>query len=97
MAEGADENDLAPYTTPRLTRWCADLLVTAEWSGGQLVLRTPAASAQLLASAVDDAMLPGVLGCIAGDDTVLVITRGAQVAADVARHLLALADPSARA
>ena len=35
--------------------------------------------------------------CIAGDDTVLVITRGAQVAADVARHLLALADPSARA
>ena len=42
-------------------------------------------------------MMPGVMGCIAGDDTVLVITRGAQVAADVARHLLALADPSARA
>ena len=96
VAEGADENDLAPYTTPRLTRWCADLLVTAEWSGGQLVLRTPAASAQLLASAVDDAMLPGVLGCIAGDDTVLVITRTQDVTADVAAHLLALADPAAR-
>ena len=53
--------------------------------------------AELLAGAVDDAMMPGVMGCIAGDDTVLVITRGAQVAADVARHLLALADPSARA
>jgi len=26
-------------------------------------------------------MMPGVMGCIAGDDTVLVITRGAQVAA----------------
>ena len=96
---GAEETDdsLRAHTTPRLARWCAELLVTAEWAGPQVVLRTPAGAAQLLAGAVDDAMMPGVLGCIAGDDTVLVITRGAQVAADVARHRLALADPSARA
>ena len=95
---GAEETDdsLRAHTTPRLARWCAELLVTAEWAGSQLVLRTPAGAAQLLAGAVDDAMMPGVLGCIAGDDTVLVITRSGQVAADVAGHLLALADPSAR-
>ena len=95
---GAEETDdsLRAHTTPRLTRWCAELLVTAEWAGPQVVLRTPAGAAQLLAGAVDDAMMPGVLGCIAGDDTVLVITRSGQVAADVAGHLLALADPSAR-
>ena len=95
---GTEETDdsLRAHTTPRLARWCAELLVTAEWAGPQVVLRTPAGAAQLLAGAVDDAMMPGVMGCIAGDDTVLVITRGAQVAADVARHLLALADPSAR-
>ena len=87
-AEETDDS-LRAHTTPRLARWCAELLVTAEWA--------PAGAAQLLAGAVDDAMMPGVMGCIAGDDTVLVITRGAQVAADVARHLLALADPSARA
>ena len=91
------EDSLRAHTTARLSRWCAELLVTAEWAGPQVVLRTPAGAAQLLAGAVDDAMMPGVMGCIAGDDTVLVITRGAQVAADVARHLLALADPSARA
>ena len=96
---GTEETDdsLRAHTTPRLARWCAELLVTAEWAGSQVVLRTPAGAAQLLAGAVDDAMMPGVLGCIAGDDTVLVITRSAQVAADVAGHLLALADPSARA
>ena len=96
---GTEETDdsLRAHTTPRLARWCAELLVTAEWAGPQVVLRTPAGAAQLLAGAVDDAMMPGVLGCIAGDDTVLVITRSAQVAADVAGHLLALADPSARA
>ena len=95
---GTEETDdsLPAHTTPRLARWCAELLVTAEWAGSQLVLRTPAGAAQLLAGAVDDAMMPGVLGCIAGDDTVLVITRSPQVAAEVAGHLLALADPSTR-
>lgn len=61
------------------------------------MLRTPAGAAQLLASAVDDAMLPGVLGCIAGDDTVLVVTRSQDVASQVGTHLLSLADPASRA
>lgn len=86
----------AAHSTSRLARWCADLLVTAEWAGSQLVLRTPAGGAQLLASAVDDAMFPGVLGCIAGDDTVLVITRSQETASGLASHLLALADPAQR-
>ena len=96
VADTADETNLSAYITPRLSRWCADLLVTAEWSGGQLVLRTPLASAQLLASAVDDCMRPGVLGCIAGDDTVLVICRSEEIAAEVGSHLLRLADPGSR-
>ena len=85
-----------PSHASRLARWCADLLVTAEWSGSQLVLRTPAGAAQMLAGAVDDAMLPGVLGCIAGDDTVLVVARSEDVASGLAAHLLSLADPGAR-
>ena len=97
FAGGEETDDSLPaHTTPRLARWCAELLVTAEWAGPQVVLRTPAGAAQLLAGAVDDAMMPGVMGCIAGDDTVLVITRSPQVAAEVAGHLLALADPSTR-
>ena len=97
FAGGEETDDSLPaHTTPRLSRWCAELLVTAEWAGSQLVLRTPAGAAQLLAGAVDDAMMPGVLGCIAGDDTVLVITRSPLGAAEGAGHLLALADPSTR-
>ena len=91
-----ENGSMAEHTTPRLARWCADLLVTAEWSGSQLVLRTPAGAAQMLAGAVDDAMLPGVLGCIAGDDTVLVVARSEDVASGLAAHLLSLADPGAR-
>ena len=47
------EDSLRAHTTPRLSRWCAELLVTAEWAGPQVVLRTPAGAAQLLAGAVD--------------------------------------------
>ena len=90
------EDSLRAHTTARLSRWCAELLVTAEWAGPQVVLRTPAGAAQLLAGAVDDAMMPGVMGCIAGDDTVLVISRSEETAARVATHLLALADPAGR-
>jgi transcriptional regulator of arginine metabolism len=39
------------------------------------VLRTPPGAAHFLASALDRAALPDVLGTIAGDDTILVIAR----------------------
>ncbi len=59
----------------RLARLVADLLVSAEPSANLVVLRTPPGGAHLLASAVDAADLTGVLGTIAGDDTVMVVCR----------------------
>ena len=40
-----------------------------------MVLRTPAGAAQFLASVIDHAALPSILGTVAGDDTVLIIAR----------------------
>ena len=59
----------------RLARLCNDLLITAEASGPLVVLRTPPGAAQFLASAIDRSVVPGVLGTVAGDDTVLVVAR----------------------
>jgi transcriptional regulator of arginine metabolism len=42
-------------------------------SVNQIVLRTPPGSAMLVASAIDEAEWPEVLGTLGGDDTVLVI------------------------
>jgi transcriptional regulator of arginine metabolism len=75
----------------RLARLCEELLVTAEASANLVVLRTPPGAAQFLASAVDQSVLPAVLGCIAGDDTVLVITRDPSGGPAVAARFLALA------
>lgn len=75
----------------RLARIAAELLISAEASANLVVLRTPAGAAQLLASAVDHADWPSVLGTVGGDDTVLVIARDPAGGADVAEALLRLA------
>jgi transcriptional regulator of arginine metabolism len=95
-AEGGDRRPTAPGETAagthRLARLCAELLVSADASGNLVVLRTPPGAAQFLASAFDKADLPGVLGTIAGDDTVLVIGRDPAGGEELARRFLALAE-----
>jgi transcriptional regulator of arginine metabolism len=66
---------LVSGASTRLTRYLKELLTSAEASANLVVLRTPAGAAQFLASAIDHAALPAILGTVAGDDTVLVISR----------------------
>jgi transcriptional regulator of arginine metabolism len=80
----------------RLTKLCADLLVTAEASGNLVVLRTPPGAANFLALAIDHSVMPSVLGTIAGDDTVLLVTRDPQGGTEVAARFLRFAHDPAR-
>jgi transcriptional regulator of arginine metabolism len=59
----------------RLARYLGELMTSAEASANLVVLRTPAGAAQFLASVIDHAALPSILGTVAGDDTVLIIAR----------------------
>ena len=61
--------------TERMSRLLGELLVSTDASGNLAVLRTPPGAAQYLASSIDRAALPYVVGTIAGDDTVLVVAR----------------------
>ena len=76
----------------RLARIAAEFLLSAEASANLVVLRTPAGAAQFLASSVDHAAWSSILGTVAGDDTVLVITRDPDGGSDVARELLSIAE-----
>jgi transcriptional regulator of arginine metabolism len=75
-----------------LARVGPELLLSAEASANLVVLRTPAGAAQFLASAIDHAGWPSILGTVAGDDTVLVITRQPAGGNEVAESLLRLAE-----
>jgi transcriptional regulator of arginine metabolism len=74
----------------RLARLLAELLISAEASANLVVLRTPPGASMFLAAAIDRAGLPGVLGTVGGDDTILVISRdpdGGEALADELREL----------
>jgi transcriptional regulator of arginine metabolism len=76
----------------RLARLAQELLVSAESSANLVIVRTPPGAAQFLASAIDHADWPTVLGTVAGDDTVLVISRDPVGGDDLAAALLALTE-----
>jgi transcriptional regulator of arginine metabolism len=83
------EHPEPPASSGRLSKYLKELLTSAESSANLVVLRTPAGAAQFLASVIDHAAWPAVLGTVAGDDTVLVIARdpsgGGALAADFRR------------
>ena len=88
----AGRGPAGPGARGRLARIAAEFLLSAEASANLVVLRTPAGAAQFLASALDHAAWPSILGTVAGDDTVLVIARVPDGGEDVARALLRLAE-----
>ena len=93
-AEGGDRTPRAPEPgapQAKLARIVEELLVSAEASANLVVLRTPPGAAQFFASAVDQAASSDLLGTIAGDDTVLVITRDPNGGAAIAAYFLSLA------
>ncbi|MGQ0559112.1 MAG: arginine repressor [Sphingosinicella sp.] len=63
------------WSRERLERILAEWALGIEAAGSMLVIRTPPASAHLVASAIDHAMLAEVAGTIAGDDTLFVAAR----------------------
>ena len=59
--------------TDHLRRVLGEWVVDVASSGNLVVLRTPPGSAHVVASALDRTSLEGVVGTVAGDDTVLVV------------------------
>jgi transcriptional regulator of arginine metabolism len=70
--------------TGRLSRLLGELLVSTDASANLAVLRTPPGAAHYLASAIDRAALPYIVGTIAGDDTIFVAAREPMTGADLA-------------
>jgi transcriptional regulator of arginine metabolism len=76
----------------RLAKVASEVLVSAEASANLVVLRTPPGAANYLASALDHADAADLVGTIAGDDTVLLISRDPAGGPALAARLLAVAE-----
>ena len=80
---GAADLDRLSELTSALRRWATVL----EPTGNLVVVRTPPGHANALALAFDEAGLPEVAGCIAGDDTIFLAARDGVSGADLAEQL----------
>src|SRR5580693_2492197 len=74
-----------------LRRVLGEWVVEADYSGNLVVLRTPPGSAHVVGSALDRSGFPGMIGTVAGDDTVLVIASETAGGAAVAERLATVA------
>jgi transcriptional regulator of arginine metabolism len=81
VAAGAADQSIALYQAVH------NFLTQSTSAQNLVVLRTPAGGAQALALELDRAAWKGVLGTIAGDDTVLVICKTAADARRTSREL----------
>jgi len=74
-----------------LRRVMGDWVVEVAHSLNLVVLRTPPGSAHVVASAIDRAGLPDIVGTVAGDDTLMVVAAERVGGAKMAKKLSALA------
>ena len=80
-----------PAPDEHLRRVLGEWVVDVAHSGPLVVVRTPPGSAHVVASALDRAGLPDILGTVAGDDTLIVIAAEDPGSASVAARLIGLA------
>jgi transcriptional regulator of arginine metabolism len=81
------ENSTVLGNSPR------NLILGVQASGNIAVVKTPAGGAQLLASAIDrnqlDGAIKNVIGTIAGDDTVLIISKSSTGGSQLSKEITA--------
>lgn len=89
---GVPDGAVARIAPEPVARIAAEVLLAAEAAQNIAVLRTPPGAAMYLAGALDRSGTDGVVGTVAGDDTVMVVLRTADEAEALCRRLLGLAE-----
>ena len=62
-------------------------IVSTDYAGNLVVLKTYAGMAQASAAAIDSMSIENILGTVAGDDTILIVMRTEAEAADFVRKI----------
>ena len=78
----------------RLTRILNDSLVSVDFSGNIIVVKTLSGSANVAAEAIDTLDWPEILGTIAGDNTIFVIARNEASTEEISERIRNLTELS---
>lgn len=86
-----EEDGGRPASEVHLRRVLGEWLADVKSSGNLVLVRTPPGCAHVVASALDRAGVPDIVGTVAGDDTVLVVAAESVKGAVLASKLAAMA------
>ncbi len=64
-----------------------DSIISVDYAQNLVVVHTLPGLAQAVAAGIDNLALPEVLGCVAGDDTILVATRTESAAKSISERI----------
>jgi transcriptional regulator of arginine metabolism len=73
--------------TGKLKRMLADFVEKIDGTNNLVIIKTSPGSAQGVAAAIDGVSFKGVLGTVAGDDTILVITKNSKTGKEVKKTM----------
>lgn len=79
--------DDSSILAPKLSQLVSDFVVDVREAANLLVLKTMLGSAQPVALCLDTSKWPEIMGTVAGDDTILVITKSNADCHKVARRI----------
>ena len=65
----------------------SESITKVDWALNQIVIKTYPGMAQAVATGVDTMDNAGILGCVAGDDTIMVVTREEELAESIAKKI----------
>ena len=71
----------------RLARMLRDCMISAEAAGQMVIVKTISGSAGTAAEALDNLQIPGILGSIAGDNTIFLAARDPENAAEASEKI----------
>lgn len=79
----------APHHTGnvKLNNAVVDSITGVDYSGNIVVLKTYPGLAMAVASGIDAMNLSEVLGCIGGDDTIMIVTRNQEASANLSKKI----------
>ena len=67
-----------------------DSIIHVDYSFNNVVIKTYPGLAQAVASGVDALNMHNILGCVAGDDTIIIVTRDVDSSAEISESLTEL-------
>lgn len=82
----------ACFSQERMIRMFRDVVTGFDYSENLIIIKTLPGTANAVASAIDGARWPEVMGTIAGDDNILVVVKPKSAVERVVKHLAAMTD-----